>query len=312
MDAHGRVDPEVAEVLAALPMDPSALKVQDLPALRKMSLAMFDIQPLSEAIDHLEVSVPGDPEVPLLVSRPKAGSHPRACLFWIHGGGYIIGSYKMDTASLDRWCELHDCMVVSVEYRLAPEHPYPAPLDDCYAGLLWVFQHAEELGIDATRLGIGGASAGGGLAAGLNLLARDRGEVTVAFQLLIAPMIDDRQTTVSSQWEAPIWPPTANLLGWQAYLGDLYGGDVPEYAAAARANDVSGLPPTLMVVGGVDGFVDEDMEYVKRMNHAGVPTELHVYPGAPHGFDGLAANTGVARRANRHIDDWMGTILKND
>ena len=189
------------------------------------------------------------------------------------------------------------------------QHPYPAPLEDCYAGLTWVHQHASELDIDTGHLGIGGASSGAGLAAGLALLTRDRGRIPLAFQLLIYPMIDDRQVTSSSQWEVPVWPPSANALGWSAYLGEAYGGDVPMYAAAARATDLTNLPPALVVVGGVDGFVDEDVDFARRLNAAGIPTELHMYPGAVHGFDGMAATAAVAQRARRDIDDWLARQL---
>jgi acetyl esterase/lipase len=212
----------------------------------------------------------------------------------------------MDDAGFDMWCPRLRYIGVSVEYRLAPETPYPGPLDDCYAALRWTFAHAGEFGIDTTRIGIRGASAGGGSAAALALLARDRGDVAVAFQQLIYPMIDDRQTTPSSAWEVPIWNPAANTLGWRAYLGDLYGAqDVPAYAAAARAMDLSGLPPAFVSVGTLDGFCDEDITYAQRLNHAGVPVELHVYPGAPHGFDMLAAGAEISKRARRDQRDWL-------
>jgi acetyl esterase/lipase len=228
------------------------------------------------------------------------------CVYWIHGGGYVAGSNLGDDLRFDRWCPTLGCVGVSVEYRLAPEHPYPAPLDDCYAGLAWVVAHADELGVDASRVGIGGNSAGGGLAAGLALLARDRGELAINFQLLIYPMIDDRQVTHSSGWTDPIWPPSANTYGWTAYLGDRKGGpDVEPYAAATRATDLGGLPPTLIAVGAIDGFSDEDIDYAVRLRHAGVPVDLHVYAGAPHGFDGLAVDSAVAARATRDIEDWL-------
>ena len=194
---------------------------------------------------------------------------------------------------------------MSVEYRLAPETPYPGPLEDCYAGLRWTFEHASDLGVTPDRIGIAGASAGGGLAAALGLLARDRGEVPVAFQLLECPMIDDRQTTSSSQLDGlPIWSRESNTFGWRAYLGDLYGGDVPAYAAAARAADLAGLPPALVIVGGADGFRDEDIDYALRLNQAGVPTELHVLPGAPHGVQ-MFTESVVARRWNQTVTEWL-------
>jgi acetyl esterase/lipase len=200
---------------------------------------------------------------------------------------------------------------VSVEYRLAPETPYPGPLEDCYLGLRRTFEQAAELGIDPGCIGVMGVSAGGGLAAALCLLARDRGEVPLAFQLLDQPMLDDRQITPSSQEvDLAVWSRNSNTFGWKAYLGDLYGRDqVPPTAAPARATDLSGLPPTLVSVGAVDGFRDEDVEYAVRLNQAGVPTELHVYPGACHGFNLLAPNAAVSRQCNRNIEDWLRAQL---
>jgi acetyl esterase/lipase len=170
--------------------------------------------------------------------------------------------------------------------------------------------HAGERGVEPQRIGVGGASAGGGLAAALALLARDRDRIPVAFQLLIYPMLDDRQITPSSRWEVPVWPPSANTFGWTSYLGDRTGGpDVSPYAAAARAEDLCGLPPALITVGGLDGFVDEDLEYALRLNQAGVPVELHVYPHAPHGFDNLAPGTALARRARLDMETWLAAQL---
>jgi acetyl esterase/lipase len=202
---------------------------------------------------------------------------------------------------------------VSVEYRLAPETPFPGPLEDCYLGLKWTFEHHRELGIDPGHIGIGGTSAGGGLAAALALLARDRGEVPLRFQLLDCPMLDDRQITPSSQQDGlHIWNRDSNAFGWRSYLGDLYGTpQVPAYAAAARATDVSGLPPAYVCVGAVDGFRDEDIEYATRLNQAGVATELHVYAGVPHGVM-LFAGTPVARRYQQGIDEWVGRQLRVD
>jgi acetyl esterase/lipase len=199
---------------------------------------------------------------------------------------------------------------VSVEAGLAPETPYPGPLEDCYEGLRWTYDHADELGVDRARIGIGGVSAGGGLAAGLALLARDRGEVPVAFQLLECPMIDDRQTTSSSRLDGlPIWSRESNEFGWRSYLGDLYGtDDIPPYAAAARAENLVGLPPALVIVGGADGFRDEDIEYALRLNQSGVPTELHVLPGAPHGVQ-MFMDSAVARRWGQIVTEWLGLQL---
>jgi acetyl esterase/lipase len=175
----------------------------------------------------------------------------------MHGGGYVFGSYASDNARLDGWSSSYRCAGVSVDYRLAPETPFPGPLDDCYLGLKWVFDHHDELGVDLERIGVSGTSAGAGLAAGLALLARDRGEVPLQFQLLDAPMIDDRQVTPSSQRDdLVIFDREANEFGWRSYLGDLYGNaDVPAYAAPARAADLGGLLRPISAPGTSTGSV---------------------------------------------------------
>ena len=182
-------------------------------------------------------------------------------------------------------------------------------MEDCYEGLRWLFENSESLGVDRNRIGIGGSSAGGGLAAALALLARDRGEFPIAFQALIYPMLDDRQTTVSSQWRDPVWPPASNQFGWSSYLGALSGHDVPPYAAAARATDLQGLPPAFISVGALDVFADEDVDYATRLRHAGVEVELHVYPGAPHGFDSMMPQTQLAQRAEQDLRRWLAAHL---
>jgi ketosteroid isomerase-like protein/dienelactone hydrolase len=179
-------------------------------------------------------------------------------------------------------------------------------LDDSYAALTWTFEQADELGVKRDCIGIGGASAGGNLAAATTLLARDRGELRVAFQALMYPMLDDRMTTASSSWDVPIWPPASNDFGWNAYLGGRRGEpDVSTYAAPARATDLADLPATFIGVGALDGFVDENIEYATRLLRSGTAVELHVYPGAPHGFDLLMPRTSVARRSRRHLDEWL-------
>ena len=230
MDVEATIDAEIAAALSELPIgniDFGTWTIETVPSLREMMSAMPPPPEPPPTIERYDVVVPGpagasDPSV--RVYRPRDRSGPLPCLYWIHGGGYLFGSALTDDPRLARWADELACVVVSIDYRLAPEHPYPAPLDDCYAGLLWVAQHADELGIDPQRIAIGGASAGGGLAAALVLLARDKGEVDVWYQLLIYPMIDDRNVDASSMIDgAPIWSRAANLLGWRAYLGDLSG-----------------------------------------------------------------------------------------
>jgi acetyl esterase/lipase len=309
IDRHDRVDPEVAAVLAQSPLDLSILSDEALPAIRE-GMGSAPAPELSDGVDREDYEVPAsgdDPALALRVHRPKGEQGALGCLYWMHGGGLVLGSYAMEDARFDRWCQLFGIVGVAIEYRLAPENPFPGPIEDCYRGLAFVHENAAKLGIDSARIGIGGASAGGGLAASLALLARDRAELAIAYQLLIYPMIDDRQTTPSSAWEVPVWPPVANTYAWGAYLGAAKGGpDVSPYAAASRATDLSGLPPALISVGGVDGFVDEDIDYARRLNQANVATELHVYPGGPHGFDSIAPGTALGQRAQRDMEDWLG------
>jgi acetyl esterase/lipase len=303
MDVDALIDPELAPMVAAMPaLD--ALTVDILPLIR--SGGVGGAPALSDEVTRTDVVLPDDPQVTVRVHRPAGSTGLLPCLYSIHGGGYIMGSRDMDDERMDRWCPALGMVGVSVEYRLAPETPYPGPLEDCYAGLRWVHDHADTLGVDRTRIGIAGGSAGGGLAAGLALLARDRGEIPVAFQMLVYPMVDDRRTTFSSREPAPVWSPSANEFGWRCYLGDLFDtDDVPAYAAASRAVDLAGLPPAFVSVGTLDGFLDEDVDYAQRLNHAGVPTELHVYPGAPHGFDMLMPGAGVSAQCRRDMTDWL-------
>ena len=306
------VDPAIAADLELLQMNIGDLRLETLPAARQARIQMLGVLPLSDGVERTEHVVPGPagaPDVAVRVHRPKSLSGDVPCIYSIHGGGYVLGTYDMDDLRFDNWCPALEVVGVSVEYRLAPETPYPGPLEDCYAGLKWVFDNAEAIGIDRNRIGISGASAGGGLAAALALLARDRGEVPVAFQMLIYPMIDDRQVTASSQCEVPIWSPSNNEFGWRCYLGERYGRhDVPAYAAAARAEDLSGLPPAGVWVGTADGFCDEDIAYAQRLIQAGVPTELHVYPGAPHAFDAFPT-APISRRCRRDMRDWLRSVV---
>ena len=309
LDVTPLLDPEVVAALAVLEFASDRLSDETLPKMRAARL-LEPVAELSDRVVRTDRVIPGSSGVVVRVHRPVDAEGDLPCVYWIHGGGLVMGSYVGDDLRFDRWCPRHRCVGVSVEYRLAPEAPYPGPLDDCYAGLQWVYDHAGELGVDRARIGIGGPSAGGGLAAGLALLARDRGEIPLMFQLLIYPMIDDRQITPSSHWMDPIWPPVANAYGWRSYLGERVAGpDVAIYAAAARAEDLSGLPPTLMSVGALDGFSDEDIDYAVRLRHAGVPVELHVYPGMPHGFDALLPDLAQSRRARRDMGEWLTRIL---
>jgi acetyl esterase/lipase len=219
---------------------------------------------------------------------PSADRSRGAGMVWIHGGGFIIGSPEQDQDGLIALCRDLGLTIAAVSYRLAPAHPHPTPVEDCYAALRWLHDNAAELGIDPTRIAIGGNSAGGGLAAGLVLLAHDRGEWPVAFQLLIYPMLDDRTAlrTDTDERRLRLWSAKSNRYAWGAYLGRPPGGDgVSDHAAPARRENLSGLPPAWIGVGTCDLFHDEDLEYARRLQEAGVPCELHVVEGGFHGFD---------------------------
>ncbi len=260
---------------------------------------------LSDSVSRTDHEIPGGPLV--RVHRPVDAPGLLPGVLWLHGGGLVMGDRFQDDARFDRWCVRHGMVAVTVDYRLAPEARYPAALEDGHAALAWVGEHADALGLDPQRLGIGGDSAGGGLAAAVALLARDRRTVPLAFQLLVYPMLDDRRITRSSRRAVSVWPPEANAYGWACYLGDRVGApDVDVYAAPARAEDLAGLPPTYVVVGAQDGFVDEDIEFATRLNDAGVPVDLRVHAGLPHGFDVLAPRAVAVRQAMRDLHEWLG------
>ncbi len=277
---------------------------------------MPDLSPEAKAV-RLEVrSAPGPAEAPdvrLLIYRPANQTGPTGCIFHIHGGGYVIGAVDAQEAQHRDMVARLGCVLVTVDYRLAPETPFPGAIEDCYAGLTWTFANAADLGVDSARIGVMGESAGGGLAAALGLMARDRGDHALAFQHLIYPMIDDRTCVHPDPHPHAgefIWTPHNNRFGWNALLGRAPGGDgVSPYAAAARAEDLSGLPPTFIATGALDLFLEEDMDYARRLLRAGVPTELHVYPGGFHGFDFEPA-APVAVQARRDSLDALSRFLK--
>jgi triacylglycerol lipase len=304
MDSSHLVDPELRPVLSLFPS--VTLSVEALPAMRSRLLPIPPYEGpeiRSEVVDVLGLR--GAPKVALYVHRPAAAKRPMPCIYHMHGGGYVAGSAASMTPLHQQLAnELH-CAIVSVEYRVAPETAFPGAIEDCYAGLSWTYSNARDLGIDAAWIGVMGESAGGGLAAALALMARDRGEVPLAFQHLIYPMIDDRTCTLSNPHPFAgefIWPAHNNRFGWTALLGHEPGrADVSPYAAAARASDVSRLPPTFIGTGALDLFLEENLEYARRLTRAGVPVELHVYPGAFHAFNLMpgARTAEAARRDSR-------------
>ncbi|TSD49890.1 alpha/beta hydrolase [Rhodococcus sp. KBS0724] len=303
MTTFPTLDPELAVALTMLPK----VDFTDLPGTRATYDALIGATLAGLSYDGVtlrELSAPGldgDPEVTIRFFTPDNTTGPIPVLLWMHGGGFGVGTAE----GCDPFCiqvarEL-GFAVANVEYRLAPETPFPGPLNDCYAALTYVHAHAEELGIDPSRIAVGGQSAGGGLAAGTVLKARDEGIVPVAFQFLEVPALDDRLTSTSMTdfVDTPNWHRPNAILSWQFYLGESYSGpedpNVSIYAAPARATDLSNLPPAYVCTMELDPLRDEGIEYAVRLLQAGVSVELHSFPGTFHGSS-LVATAEVSKR----------------
>lgn len=294
-------DPEVAALIPLLP--PLDADPAETTAAMESMLAQLPA-PDTTGLKVEDRQVPGwngNPEVTVRVYRPVQPAAP-AAVYWIHGGGFVTGNLEMDHARNVELARELGVVVVSVDYRLAPNTRYPGPLEDVYAGLIWMAHNADELGVDPGRIAIAGGSAGGGLCAGLALLARDLGGPQIAFQFLSVPEIDDRLDTPSMLefTDTPLWNRARAVASWEAYLGPGRPGsdDVDYYAAPARATDLSGLPPAYVSVMQFDPLRDEDISYALAMLRAGVSVELHLFPGTFHG-SGLMAEAAVSRR-ERH------------
>ncbi|MFF6774676.1 alpha/beta hydrolase [Streptomyces sp. NPDC012637] len=252
-------------------------------------------------------------DVTLVSARPAGRGGPLPLLYYLHGGAMVMGNaWSVLPTVLREWAEPLGMAVLSVEYRLAPEAPYPAALEDAYEGLVWAAGHASELDVDPGRIVIGGKSAGGGLAAALALLARDRGGPAVLGQLFLSPMLDDSLETYSARQMSgvDVWDLTSHATVWRAYLGDLHGSaELPPYAAPARATDLSGLPPAYVEVGSAEMFRDEGVAYANLIWQSGGQAELHVVPGACHGFDGLARHAALTTDARATRTRWLRRLL---
>jgi acetyl esterase/lipase len=264
-------------------------------------------------VEHLKA--PGlatEPAVALSVLRRPDSAPNAPMVYFTHGGGYLFGNRFSQIDLVLDWVERLGVVVVTVEYRLAPENPHPAPIEDCYAGLLWIAQNAHELGGSKDSLVVAGVSGGGGLAAGLALLARDRGGPHLTGQLLMGPMLDDRNNSLSAQQfvGVGVWDRISNATAWEALLGAECGTDsVSPYAAPARAADLSGLPSAFIDCGSTETFRDEDVDYAARLWAAGVQAELHVWPGAFHGFDTFLPNSALAIEARRAREHWLRRLI---
>ncbi|GHC83487.1 alpha/beta hydrolase [Streptomyces flavofungini] len=315
-------DPELRPVLDALGREVrESLTPDNLRARQERDAAARPRPTVGELcadgrFEVAELRVPGPPDGPdvtLVSARPAGVVGPLPLLYYMHGGAMVMGNaWSVLPRILREWVLPLNLAVISVEYRLAPRAQYPAPLDDCYAGLAWAAEHAADLGIDADRIIVGGKSAGGGLAAALALLARDRGGPGVLGQLLLCPMLDDRGSTFSSHQMSGLglWDLTSHATAWKAHLGDRHGAaDLPPYAAPARATDLSGLPPAYIDVGSAEMFRDEDVAYANALWQAGGQAELHVWPGAYHGFDGMVPRAALTLDAREARTRWLRRLL---
>lgn len=310
-------DAELARALdIAKPHIPTYRSVENI-AEGRAAIGDPDVEDLTLGgayeVDELVIPGPvGAPDVLLVVCRPIRAEEPRPTLYYMHDGGMISGNARKGLSDMVRLASTVGAAVLSVEYRLAPETPHPGPVEDCFSGLTWVSAHGTELGIDPHRLIVGGKSAGGGLAAATTLLARDRGGPEVIGQLLLCPMLDDRNDSPSAvQMQGQgIWDRTENLTGWTALLGSSRGReDVSPYAAPARAVNLSGLPPTFIEVGSAETFRDENVRFASRIWKAGGPCELHVWPGGFHGFDSVAPDATLSKDAVAARRQWLKRIV---
>lgn len=309
LDPYALVDPDLAAAAKAIPK--LVLNMDTLAAVRSAPAWKPLPPPAPQLVDQHIPGPKGAPDVRVVIIDPEPGAKNRPALLHIHGGGYVAGTARSFSTLLQRTAQACGCLVVSVDYRLAPETKFPGSLEDNYAALRWLHTNADNLGVDRKRIAVGGESAGGGHAAMLAIAARDRGELLIAFQLLIYPMLDDR--TGSTRAVPPhigqfVWRAENNVFGWTSLLGVAAGSkNVPPGAVPARVESLAGLPPAFIGVGSIDLFVDEDIEYARRLGDAGVPTELHVLPGAYHGFNLLVPDAPITAR---FTDYWMSALKR--
>jgi acetyl esterase/lipase len=309
-------DPEVLPALQALQaLLPDVVTLEVITAMREGS-SFPQSNPLLEdgtvvASEHTVTSEDGH-EIVLTRYARADHQHGPGAVYWIHGGGLIVGDRFSGIDIPITWVAHWDLVVVTVEYRLAPEFRYPVPLEDCYRGLEWFAERAEEFGFDTERLVVAGGSAGGNLAAAVTLAARDRQGPAIMGQLLLCPMLDDRNETVSS-WQytgKTTWSRESNLIGWNSYLGEARGSaDVPYLAAPARLTDFSGLPTTFLDAGSAEVFRDEIVAYATGLWAAGIQAELHIWAGGFHGFAGFAPQAAITQQSSAARDGWLQRLF---
>ena len=308
-----RFDPELVEFIDLLPVRDWDDPVGAREAMNDLIAALnADVDTSGMTMEDLRVPGPeGAPEVPVRVYSPTERSGPVPGILDIHGGGFVVGDIEMEHGQAARLCGGLGAVVVAVDYRLAPEHPFPAGLEDCYATLTWIAKEAGNLGVDPQRIAVYGQSAGGGLAAALALLARDRGGPALCFQFLGIPELDDRLETPSMQQftDTPMWHRPNAIKSWQYYLGEDHRGETSPYAAPARATDLSGLPPAYISAMEFDPLRDEGILYALRLLQAGVPVELHTFPGTFHG-SGAIPGAAISKRATAEARGVMKRALR--
>ncbi|WP_210575471.1 alpha/beta hydrolase [Streptomyces sp. GESEQ-4] len=314
--ARPALDLELRELLAEMPLI-SQLTPELLAQLRQLPSTPVESLLAHRQVERRDITVSAEDgaQIGLSVLSPARTdpTTPAApCIYWIHGGGMVMGDRFSQIDIPLEWLDRFGAVVVTVDYRLAPEATGTTLVDDCYQGLLWIAEHADELGIDAARIIVAGASAGGGLAAGVTLMARDLGTPAIAAQVLICPMLDHRNATTSSRQYSGVpgvWTGEMNAFGWQAVLGDLTDEEIPAYVSPALADDLSGLPTTYIDTGSAEVFRDEDTDYATRVWAAGGQAELHVWAGGFHGFDALFPQAQISATARRTRTDWLARLL---
>ncbi|MEM7303486.1 MAG: alpha/beta hydrolase [Pseudomonadota bacterium] len=304
MSIQDRIDPQSRKALEALlTVFPGGINATVDIVKRREKIASFaenmaQLLPPVPEVEHKDHMIPSQhdgADFLVRVYTPKDNNDTKPGILYIHGGGMVIGSVQNDHFSGLTLCRDTNAVVVSVDYRLAPENPHPIPSTDCYSALCWMAENAQELEIDPKRIAVFGQSAGGGLTLATTLMARDRSGPDVCFQMPIYPMIDDRNETPSSYeiTDIGIWDRAANLQAWEFYLR---GKEADQYAAPARCEDLSGLPPTFIDVGDLDAFRDENITFVQRLAQAGVPTEFRLYPGAFHASEVFTPDADLSQR----------------
>jgi acetyl esterase len=306
------VDPEIEMMLDLPDLDLTAEALAEARANPMFTGELVPPPPFP--VSEAYAAVEGGPEVRLLVMNPPSEAAGRGAVLHIHGGGMVVGTADRAVADKPHLALEHDCVVVSVDYRLAPETPFPGPQEDNYAALLWLVDNAASLGVDPARIVVLGESAGGGLAAALALMARDRGGPNLAGQVLIYPMLDWRTGGPDDLHKNRhtgefIWTREKNRFGWEALRGSYEPADHRKaWFSPALAEDLSGLAPAYIATGALDLFLDEDLDYARRLIDCGVRTELHVYPGAIHAFE-MVPETGLARQAAMDLDRGLARLL---